>query len=107
VTNSVFTYTLPPLSVVTFVGQAVPLLISIQQATTNVVLSWLQGTLLSATNLTGPWTTNSATSPYTNPAISPHQFYRLLVRPAAGFFRFTRNLKVTSQDFTYLGSCFY
>ena len=82
VSNSVFAYTLPPLSVVTFAGQSVPILISIQQAATNVVLSWPQGTLLSATNITGPWTTNSATSPYTNPSISPQQFYRTLVQPA-------------------------
>src|SRR5262249_61613460 len=38
--------------------------ISIQKLGPNVVLSWPQGTLLEATNVTGPWTTNPATSPY-------------------------------------------
>jgi len=40
-------------------------------------LQWTAGTLLEATNLTGPWTTNSATSPYTVVPTAPRKFYRL------------------------------
>ena len=40
-------------------------------------LNWNQGTLLEATNLTGPWTTNSATSPYAAPTTAPQKFYRV------------------------------
>src|SRR5262249_4592521 len=51
--------------------------ISIQKLGPNVVLSWPQGTLLEATNVTGPWTTNPATSPYTNAPTSARKFYRV------------------------------
>ncbi|MBU6410912.1 MAG: hypothetical protein KGR98_11060, partial [Verrucomicrobia bacterium] len=39
---------------------AVAVQISIQRSGSNVVLSWPQGTLLEATNLAGPWITNTA-----------------------------------------------
>jgi len=42
-------------------------------------LQWSQGTLLQATNLAGPWTTNTATSPYTVKPSGPQQFFRVLV----------------------------
>jgi hypothetical protein len=45
----------------------------------NLVLSWSQGTLLEAPAVTGPWTTNSATSPYPVPANQAKQFYRLQI----------------------------
>jgi len=83
ITNSAFAYALPPLSVVTFAGQSALPAIGVQQAGLNVVLSWPQGSLLQATSIQGPWTTNPATSPYTNPTPSayPQLFYRLLVQP--------------------------
>jgi len=84
ITNSAFAYALPPLSVVTFAGQsAVATTLNIRQAGFNVILSWAQGTLLQATSIMGPWTTNVGTSPYTNPtpSIYPQLFYRLLVQP--------------------------
>jgi len=77
VINSAFTCALPPLSVVTFVGQAYAPPISVQQAGGNVIFSWAQGTLLQATNILGPWTTNLATSPYTNLSSYPQLFYRV------------------------------
>ena len=54
--------------------------LSIQKLGTNVVLSWPAGTLLEAPEITGPWTTNTATSPYTNAPTGSQRFYRLRVR---------------------------
>lgn len=45
----------------------------------NVQLSWPFGTLLESTSLTGPWTTNSATSPYQIAPVSPLKFYRVII----------------------------
>jgi glucuronoarabinoxylan endo-1,4-beta-xylanase len=83
ITNSAFSYALPPLSVVTFAGQSAVPLISLRQAGYSEILSWPQGTLLQATSVLGPWTTNFATSPYTNPTttVYPQMFYRLLAPP--------------------------
>jgi hypothetical protein len=54
--------------------------LTIQQAGPNVILSWPQGTLLQADQVTGPWTTNTATSPYTNTANQSQKFYKVIVR---------------------------
>jgi Concanavalin A-like lectin/glucanases superfamily/Immunoglobulin I-set domain len=54
--------------------------ISIQKVGPNVVLSWPQGTLLEATNVTGPWATNPATSPYTNAPTAAMKLYRVQVQ---------------------------
>jgi hypothetical protein len=44
----------------------------------NMVLSWPTGTLLSATNVQGPYfIVNGASSPYTVPKTAPRQFYRV------------------------------
>ena len=53
--------------------------LNIQQSGTNVVLNWAAGTLLQANSITGPWTTNTATSPY---MVAPtgQQFYRVKVQ---------------------------
>jgi len=46
------------------------------------VLTWSSGTLLEATNLLGPWTTNSAAvSPYMTPKTNEAEFYKVLVSP--------------------------
>jgi hypothetical protein len=45
----------------------------------NPLLSWAAGTLLEATNLAGPWVTNSAVSPYTVAPTNTQMFYRLLL----------------------------
>jgi hypothetical protein len=57
-----------------------PININIQQVAGNLVLSWPQGMLLEATNLTGPWTANNATSPYTNQPSHPRMFYQVQVQ---------------------------
>jgi len=46
----------------------------------NVQLTWPQGTLLEAGQLTGPWTTNTAISPYTFTPTAPQKFYRLIIQ---------------------------
>lgn len=43
-------------------------------------LQWSQGTLLEATNLLGPWTTNAAASPFTITPSGPQKFYRVRVK---------------------------
>lgn len=44
----------------------------------NIILDWPGGILQSATNLDGPWSdVSGATSPLTNPAVQPQEFYRL------------------------------
>ena len=45
----------------------------------NLQLTWPEGVLLQATNLSGPWTTNTAASPYTFSPSSPQMFYRVVV----------------------------
>jgi hypothetical protein len=49
----------------------------LQSGVPNPVLNWTAGTLLEATNLTGPWVTNAAVSPYTVPPTNAEMFYRL------------------------------
>ncbi len=51
--------------------------INAQQVGNSLILRWPQGTLLQTTNLAGTWVTNSAVSPYTNPAVAPQMFYKL------------------------------
>jgi hypothetical protein len=47
----------------------------------NPVLSWATGSLLQARNISGPWVTNSAVSPYTVTPTNSQMFYRLAVGP--------------------------
>jgi hypothetical protein len=42
----------------------------------NLLVTWPGGTLLQATNITGPWTTNHSTSPLTVVPTAPAMFYR-------------------------------
>ena len=59
-----------------------PVNLGVTRSGSNVVLNWPTGTLLQATNLTGPWTTNNAAlSPYTVPATNGNEFYRILIGP--------------------------
>lgn len=59
-----------------------PQTLTITHSASNVILNWQTGTLLQATNLLGPWTTNAAATPgYTVPATNQTQFFRLLVSP--------------------------
>lgn len=57
-----------------------PVAVSVQPAAGSLVLTWPQGTLLQATNVTGPWTTNPAASPFTNQPNNPQMFYRVQVQ---------------------------
>ena len=43
-------------------------------------ISWPVGTLMEATYVTGPWTTNAATSPYTFMPASAQKFFRVIVQ---------------------------
>jgi hypothetical protein len=43
----------------------------------SLILTWPQGALLQATNVTGPWSTNNTASPYTNVPNQPQMFYRV------------------------------
>lgn len=55
--------------------------LSIQKmAGASLQLSWPQGVLLQADALTGPWQTNSASSPYLFTPAAPQKFYRVIVR---------------------------
>ena len=63
------------------IGAGIPASFSLNATTANgnLVLSWPQGRLLEATNLLGPWITNSAAnSPYTNTPNQPQKFYRVM-----------------------------
>jgi hypothetical protein len=44
----------------------------------SATLTWSQGTLLQATSLAGPWTTNSATSPYLVPETNSQMFFKVI-----------------------------
>ncbi|HXD01438.1 MAG TPA: pyrrolo-quinoline quinone [Verrucomicrobiae bacterium] len=46
----------------------------------NPVFNWAAGTLLESTNVTGPWVTNSAASPYMVTPTNTQKFYRLLLK---------------------------
>jgi len=64
------------------VAPAAPQYLTIARSGSDLVLTWQTGTLLQATNLFGPWTTNnSAASGYTVPPTNQMQFFRLLVTP--------------------------
>jgi hypothetical protein len=57
--------------------QPPPISLSFQFSGGNLQLSWSAGTLLEATNVLGPWTTNNASSPYTVVPNQPRRFYRV------------------------------
>jgi hypothetical protein len=55
--------------------------LSIQRySTSQIELQWSQGTLLQATNILGPWTTNNAVSPAIFTTTGPQKFYRVRVQ---------------------------
>jgi hypothetical protein len=49
---------------------------AIQWSGSNLQVNWDYGTLLEATNLAGPWTTNAATPPYVFSPTNPALFFR-------------------------------
>ena len=55
--------------------------LSVVKSGAGVQLQWTQGTLLEATTVKGPWTTNaSAVSPFTVNPTGAQRFYRVLVQ---------------------------
>jgi len=55
-------------------------ILDITHSGSNIVLTWSSGSLLQASSLLGPWTTNSAAvSPYTAPATNVAEFYKVQV----------------------------
>lgn len=52
-------------------------LLGVQRAGAVIQLTWPVGTLLEADQLTGPWTTNAASSPFVITPAAPRKFYRL------------------------------
>jgi hypothetical protein len=46
----------------------------------NLQLTWPMGTLQEASNLTGPWATNTNASPYTFAPAGPQKFFRVKVQ---------------------------
>jgi hypothetical protein len=47
--------------------------------TGELILDWYPGTLLQATNLAGPWTTNFAAAPLAIAPTNSKMFFRVLV----------------------------
>jgi hypothetical protein len=58
----------------------VPVYLNAKYDDQTLILIWPLGTLLEASSLNGPWTTNTATSPYTNVPSSTGRFYRVKVQ---------------------------
>ena len=54
--------------------------LTIEKSGGSVVLSWPAGTLLEASAINGTWTTNNATSPFTNTPSGQQKLYRVIVR---------------------------
>jgi hypothetical protein len=52
----------------------------LQRSGATFQLTWPQGVLLQADEVTGPWTTNTATSPFIVSPTAPQRFYRVIVR---------------------------
>jgi hypothetical protein len=58
-----------------------PVTLGFQSSSSGVILTWSRGLLLEASDVTGPWTTNTtASSPFTIVPSGPRQFYRVLVQ---------------------------
>jgi hypothetical protein len=54
-----------------------PPTLAIQTVGPSLQLTWSKGALLEATNVAGPWTTNTSASPYLIAPNSPAKFYRI------------------------------
>ncbi|MFO1514695.1 MAG: carboxypeptidase regulatory-like domain-containing protein [Verrucomicrobiota bacterium] len=57
-----------------------PTTLSIERLGSSVRLVWAQGALLEASSLGGPWTTNTAASPYTIANPVGNKFYKLILK---------------------------
>jgi uncharacterized protein YjdB len=64
------------------IAVAGPQTITIASSGAGIILNWQSGTLLEATNLLGPWATNTAALPgYTVPATNATKYFKVLVSP--------------------------
>jgi hypothetical protein len=77
---AVFNYAFTPAEVLSLFQAASSVTLNIEKVGSNVRLTWPQGTLLEATSLTGPWTTNINTSPYTFAPAEAKKFFRVKVQ---------------------------
>jgi Concanavalin A-like lectin/glucanases superfamily/Immunoglobulin I-set domain len=79
---AVFNYAMTPTQIKNLysAGGPAPVTLSIQPSGANVILSWPKGTLLEATTVSGPWTTNNAASPYTASPSAGQKYYRVIVK---------------------------
>jgi hypothetical protein len=61
------------------IGLSLPVELNIARAAgKNLTVTCPQGTLLQSTTLLGPWTTNTATSPYTFAPTNSQMFFKVL-----------------------------
>jgi hypothetical protein len=81
---AVFNYAFTPAQVLNLYNAAFSsapsVTLTIQRIGANVQLTWPQGTLLEASAVTGPYTTNNATSPYTFAPTGAGKFFRVKVQ---------------------------
>jgi len=57
-----------------------PINVTASRSGVGLQLTWPYGTLLQATNVTGPWTVNGNASPYAVTPSEPRMFYRVQVQ---------------------------
>ncbi len=79
---AVFNYAFTPAQILNLFNSAFlpPVSLTIQKIGANVELTWPQGTLLQANAITGPFTTNTAVSPYTFAPTGAAKFFRVKVQ---------------------------
>jgi len=79
---AVFNYAFTPAQILNLYNSAFqsPVTLSIQKIGDDVQLTWPRGTLLEATDATGPWTTNNAPSPYSVGPTEAKKFFRVRVQ---------------------------
>jgi len=58
-------------------ARPVPINMTVSRSGSGLQLTWPYGTLLQATNVTGPWTVNGNASPYSVTPTGPQMFYRV------------------------------
>jgi hypothetical protein len=76
---TVFNRALSQSEVLTLAGNTAPVTppsLTIERTGADIVLTWSAGLLLEADGITGPWTTNAVTSPYTNTPTGAQKFFR-------------------------------
>jgi len=75
---ALFKYALTPAQILNLYDTGVRITLAIERVGANVQLTWPLGTLLEATDVNGPYTTNNATSPYVFAPTGIMKFYRIV-----------------------------